>query len=525
VPASISMPSDEIVTVLAALPTVIWAKESKTLLPVKTSRLEAVALILPLVVVIRALPDVPASKEIPPVALAVILPLVLVVTAAPLVIVMALVLPPPAVPVSWIAPAAVLTEEPVMKMPSLIELPTAEPIPTNVIGALLVVVIEAAADMPKPWLLSVVPTAVPERLMPLPVAVVMIELEPVTRIPRHALVPGPPRHVPVIEPLVELILPPAKTIRPLQKLDAALLPPVPLTMILPETVVTAELLPSTTIPLLAVPPVADPVPFRVMPPLPVALIFEDERTPIPFASIPLPPPLPVTEMSPFAVWMSEFAPVRNTPYPAPVPLPPVPEQVMVAVPVVVTWPPERLIPLETVLLGPPVPLSVISLAAVLRIPTPVSEMPWLAPVVPVAVAVIEMGCEAPVVEKFTLEANPIPPLPLPVIDEVAVTVPAVVKAAATLMPLPPVVPLLPPTQFVNVTAPLLVKAAPKFTPWLVVPVPPVQVEKVTVPEVPVVIADVIETPWELAPLEPEVPLIVMGPLVLVILPAVIAVPM
>jgi hypothetical protein len=79
-------------------------------------------------------------------------------------------------------------------------------------------------------------------------------------------------------------------------------------------------------------------------------------------------------------------------------------------------------------------------------------------------------------------------------DEVAVTVPAVVKAAATLMPLPPVVPLLPPMQLVNVTAPLLVKAAPKFTPWLAVPVPPVHVEKVTVPEVPVVTADVIETP-------------------------------
>jgi hypothetical protein len=94
------IPGEEIVTVLAALPTVIWAKEPKTELPVKTSKPEAVALILPLTVDISALPDVPASKEMPPVALEVMLPLVLVVTAPPLSILMALVVPPPAVPVS-----------------------------------------------------------------------------------------------------------------------------------------------------------------------------------------------------------------------------------------------------------------------------------------------------------------------------------------------------------------------------------------------------------------------------------------
>lgn len=52
VPASISMPRDWIVTVLAALPTVICAKELRAVLPVRTSKLEAVALILPLVVAI-----------------------------------------------------------------------------------------------------------------------------------------------------------------------------------------------------------------------------------------------------------------------------------------------------------------------------------------------------------------------------------------------------------------------------------------------------------------------------------------
>jgi hypothetical protein len=157
---------------------------------------------------------------------------------------------------------------------------------------------------------------------------------------------------------------------------------------------------------------------------------------------------------------------------------------------------------------------------------PVNEIPWHAPVVPDAVAVIEIGCEAPDVAKFALEANPTPPLPLPVMDEVAVTVPAVVKAAVTLIPLPPVVPLLLPMQFVNVTGPLLVKAPAKFSPWLAVPLPPwhpaivtvpslIEAPNVTVPEDPVVQLPVILTPRELAPLELFVPLTLIGPVVVV----------
>ena len=94
-----------------------------------------------------------------------------------------------------------------------------------------------------------------------------------------------------------------------------------------------------------------------------------------------------------------------------------------------------------------------------------------------------MGLKAPVEEKFALDANPLPPAPCPVIEEVAVTVPVVVKAAVTLIPFPPVVALLPPTQLEKVTLPLPVKAAPKLIPWLAVPVPPLQFVNVISPVV------------------------------------------
>ena len=70
-------------------------------------------------------------------------------------------------------------------------------------------------------------------------------------------------------------------------------------------------------------------------------------------------------------------------------------------------------PSLALLLGPPVPLRVIApLPPVLSVP-PVSEIPWQAPVVPEAVAVIEIAFPAPVVPKLNPDAKPIPPLPWP----------------------------------------------------------------------------------------------------------------
>ncbi len=99
---------------------------------------------------------------------------------------------------------------------------------------------------------------------------------------------------------------------------------------------------------------------------------------------------------------------------------------------------------------------------------------------PVALAVIAIVL-IPDVEKFWFEKNPTPPLPCPVIDEVAVILPVVVKAVATLIPLPPPVP---PVQLENTTGAAPMNAAPKFTPWLAPVFPPVQPVKVIVPDVP-----------------------------------------
>ena len=130
-------------------------------------------------------------------------------------------------------------------------------------------------------------------------------------------------------------------------------------------------------------------------------------------------------------------------------------------------------------------------------------------------AVIEIVFPVPVTPKLNPDAKPIPPFPWPLIEEVAVTIPAVVKAAPTLMPSPPVVALLPPMQLEKVTAPLPVNAVPKFTPWLPVPVPP-EPENVTSPDVPgVQLFVLIETPCELAPVSVLEPLSVIVPEVLV----------
>jgi hypothetical protein len=76
---------------------------------------------------------------------------------------------------------------------------------------------------------------------------------------------------------------------------------------------------------------------------------------------------------------------------------------------------------------------------VLNVPA-VKEIPWQAPVVPRAIAVIASVLLAPEVLKLAVDAKPTPAAPLPRIVSVAMILPAVVKAALTLIPLPPVVP-------------------------------------------------------------------------------------
>ena len=123
----------------------------------------------------------------------------------------------------------------------------------------------------------------------------------------------------------------------------------------------------------------------------------------------------------------------------------------------------RKIPCEAPEEVPPVPLRVIApLPVVLSVP-PLTRIPWQVPAVPEAVAVIEIVFP-PLAPKLNPDAKPIPPFPWPSIEEVAVTLPAAVKAAPMLMPLPPVVALLPPMQFENVTAPPVVKATRNWTP-------------------------------------------------------------
>jgi hypothetical protein len=72
-----------------------------------------------------------------------------------------------------------------------------------------------------------------------------------------------------------------------------------------------------------------------------------------------------------------------------------------------------LIPCEAELLGPPVPISVIPPPVALEvwIVHPFKRSPWLAPVVPVADAVIAIVLPEPEVEKFKFALNPLPLLP------------------------------------------------------------------------------------------------------------------
>ena len=168
------------------------------------------------------------------------------------------------------------------------------------------------------------------------------------------------------------------------------------------------------------------------------------------------------------------------------------------------------------LLGPPVPINRIKPPPFVLIVEPVRVIPWQAPVVPSALALMAMKLFVPVTLKVEVVVKPTPPLPCPLIEVVAVTDPAAVKVLVALIPLPPVVVLAPPEQVANITGPAAVKAPPKLTPWEVVPVPPEQLANVTVPLVAGLQATAAATPWEEAPLEALLPPTVMVPVVLVI---------
>ena len=186
-----------------------------------------------------------------------------------------------------------------------------------------------------------------------------------------------------------------------------------------------------------------------------------------------------------------------------------------------TIPPLRFTPCDAVLLAPPVPFKVTPPPPEVLIVPPVREIPWLAPLLPVAVAVMLIELVAPVTEKLEPVVKPTPPLPFPVMEEVAVTDPAAVKVAPKLIPLPPEAL---PVQFEKTTGPLVTKAAaPEFTPWPEPPEPPVQPVNVTVPDVLVVQADAIDTPYAEAAVAVLVPVKVIVPVPLLMIPLVTAI--
>ena len=154
------------------------------------------------------------------------------------------------------------------------------------------------------------------------------------------------------------------------------------------------------------------------------------------------------------------------------------------------------------LLSPPVPFKVMPPPPFVLIVPPGIEIPWAAPLVP-PVAMMLIALPLPVAAKVEPKANPTPEAPVPWIESVAVTDPAVVKDVPKLIPSPPPEP---PEQVEKTTAPLPVKPSPtKFTPLLVPPEPPLQLEKVTVPVVPGVHAAPNSTPCALATVAALVP--------------------
>lgn len=156
-------------------------------------------------------------------------------------------------------------------------------------------------------------------------------------------------------------------------------------------------------------------------------------------------------------------PLIVTPCEATAPLPPVPLILIGPVALVIVV--AILTPALALLLGPPVPINVmVPLVVVLRVP-PVREIPWHIPSVPRLLAVIWRAlADVEEVEKSFDAKKPIPPFPCPSMELVAVISPVVVKAATTLIPLPPIVELLPPIQLENRTLPLPVKEVCKSTP-------------------------------------------------------------
>ena len=161
-------------------------------------------------------------------------------------------------------------------------------------------------------------------------------------------------------------------------------------------------------------------------------------------------------------------PWMTTPLP-PLPVPrEAPIKKMVPFPTVVEMqpaPPTTLSPRTTELLAPLVPFRVmLPPPFVLMVDPDAKLIPVTPPLVPEEEATMSIELPLPVAAKFALEANPTPPLPAPVIEDVAVIDPAVVKAAPTLIPFPPVLLLLPATQLEKTTGPLPVKAPEKSTP-------------------------------------------------------------
>lgn len=118
------------------------------------------------------------------------------------------------------------------------------------------------------------------------------------------------------------------------------------------------------------------------------------------------------------------------------------------------------------LLAPPVPVNVMVPPPVVRIEPPVKEIPWHAPVVPVALALIEIKLFVPDAEMLAELANPIPEAPFPVKVAPAI-LPTAVKEAVIFTPFPPPAPA---WQFAKEIGPPAMKFAPMFTACALVPV-------------------------------------------------------
>ena len=101
-------------------------------------------------------------------------------------------------------------------------------------------------------------------------------------------------------------------------------------------------------------------------------------------------------------------------------------------------------------------------------------------------AVIAIVLATPVVERLAPKEKPLPPLPWPKMEDVAVIFPVVVNPLPVkLMPLPPLPAdaLVPPMQFINTTSLTPVYVDDKANPLFAGLLPPMQPETDTVPSV------------------------------------------